>query len=224
MKLLAITISLALFTAYAVAARAADEASAKFSPSAQLRSAILSGDRGRFPYPGTATDNAVMAGYDDIVVKLLMDPDRRKAEGPGALLAAIQTPDPHMVGLILALGVSPNEVDGGGPGALAYTVVAGENKTLCRLVDYGVGLKGGRAPHLPMLTALMSGNLDAAELLRFIGYTPDEAELKKLQDLGKKREQWRLWDSLLSIAPSEERAVRLCQRINAVPSPPTRIR
>lgn len=202
---------------------AAAENAIKFGPSAEARSAILSGDRARLPYPGTATDNAVIAGYDDVVVLLLSDPDRRKSEGPGALLAAIQRPSPHLVGLILALGISPNDVDGGGPGALAYAVTAGENRTLCRLLDYSVQLSGGRMPHLPMLAALTSGNLDAAQLLRFVGYEPDEFERDKIEEIGKKRGQWKFWDGLLSVAPNEEKAMGLCRRLNAVPPSPSRL-
>lgn len=196
----------------------------KYGPSAHARSILLRGDRERFPYPGTATDNAVLAGYDDVVVRLLRDPAIRKTEGPGALLAAIQTPNPHIVGLILAAGISPNDVDGGGAGALTYAIVTGDNGILCLLADYGVDLTAGELPHLPMLAALASGNLDAAQFLSFIGYKPGQVERGKLQDLGKKRGQWKLWDALLAITANEEQAARICRRVHAVPSPPTRIR
>ncbi len=196
----------------------------RYGPSAHVRSVLLSGESARYPYPGTAAENAVQAGYDDVLVRLLANPERRRAEGPGALLAAIQAPDPRLVGLILAIGVSPNDIAGGGAGALAYAVIAGENRTLCLLADYGVDLTPAKAPHQPMLAAVVSGNLDAAQLLRLIGYVPSDEELARLRDLGKGRGYSKLWEGLLSIAADDDKAIRLCQRINAVPAAPTRLR
>ncbi|MGE7139242.1 hypothetical protein ACQKIE_16570 [Luteibacter sp. NPDC031894] len=198
-------------------------AALRYSPSAWAREVILSDRSEAFRYPGSASVNAVVSGYDDIVVRLLSDPVRRKREGADALLAAIQTPDPHMVGLILALGVDPNEVHGGGAGALAYAVTAGENRTICLLADYGVRTSAGIAPSVPLLAALAMGNLDAAQLLRFLGYEPGETERSRLKALASKRGMSALWEGVMQLGRDEQQAIKLCHRLNAVPSAPTRI-
>lgn len=195
----------------------------RYAPIPSVRSALLQGDADRFPHPGGATVNAVLAGFDDIVVRLLMDPSRRRSEGPDALLAAIQRPDPAMVSLILATGVDPNAVHGGGAGALAYAVSAGENRTICLLADYGVDFTPGPAPHQPMLVALTSGSLDAAQLLVALGYVAGDEERARLHVLGTRRGQSALWDAIVAKPKDTPASEAMCRRMHAVPPQPTRL-
>jgi len=207
----------------AAAAASVQQGTIRYAPLPSVRTALLQGDSDRFPYPGNATVNAVLASFDDIVVRLLMDSGRRRTEGPGALLAAIQRPDPAMVALILATGVDPNAVDGGGVGSLAYAVSAGEDRTICLLADYGVDFTPGPAPHQPMLVALTSGSLDAAQLLVALGYVAGDDERGRLHALGKKRGQSTLWDTILAKPKDTLAAEAMCRRIQAVPPLPTRL-
>ncbi|HEY9131391.1 MAG TPA: ankyrin repeat domain-containing protein [Dyella sp.] len=189
----------------------AKEPDFKYSDQAALRAKLLSDTPQELPYPATPLIDAVMRGFDDVVLLKLKDKKVRDEEGANAVIAIIQIRRTDMLRMVLAEGISPNAMAEGQWYALGEAAKEGSVSTMCLLLDYGANpaLRNTKVGNLMM--ALVRRHLDTAALLMRAGYVPSDDEVEHVRLMGQKAGLASLYAEILKIKADKAALQQQCQ-------------